>query len=780
MTSLYDNIPDELAELAQWCVYKKEWVEERQKFTKIPYNPNTGMKAKSNDPTTWSEFDIAVEVSKKYDGIGFFFHNGYYGVDLDNCESEILRYQSGDWEDNMVAEFIETLTSYSEISPSGKGVHIICKGDLPEGGRRRGDIEMYNRGRFFTMTGNRISEYKGIYDDSNVGKINHLHYRYIGNTDIKIEELSAVQTDGNELDIEEIISDAINSKNGLRFKFFMQGGWEQFYSSQSEADMAFANDLAFWCARDFEKMDSIFRRSSLMRDKWDSKREQSTYGEQTLNKAIRECTNVYQPVNFDLKISEEALKGGKVKAKPKAFSYDDTGNTERFLYAFKDNVLYSYTNKIWYYYAKKYWAEDTTGKVFLMADYIANSIRKEPIYVSDTSDEKLVKKAQDALKSHIKYTRGFNGKSNMIKDVQHHVAVKPEEFDQHGLLFNTQNGYIDLANGHLMEHQKSKYFTRISFADYDADAKCPLWEKFLSETFQGNQELIDYLQRAIGYSLSADVSEQQMFILLGNGQNGKSVLLNVINEVFGSYAMNIQPQTIAVKNNNSGANQDIARLQGARFVTTTEPNRGMKLDEGVVKQITGGDTVTARFLYGKEFEYKPEFKLWMATNYKPIISGTDEGIWRRMAIIPFEYHVPKNKVDKKLTYKLKEELSGILNWCVEGYQQWRIRGLDEPEIVKAQRHDYRNEMDSIQRFVEECCDTGPDYETQASELWDSFNEWVKYNNEYDKFTSKRFYMELQKEFEKRKSNGVMVYKGIKLGKETKVVKNMFDNIIELR
>lgn len=125
MTSLYDNIPDELAELAQWCVYKKEWVEERQKFTKIPYNPNTGMKAKSNDPTTWSEFDIAVEVSKKYDGIGFFFHNGYYGVDLDNCESEILRYQSGDWEDNMVAEFIETLTSYSEISPSGRCPHYM-------------------------------------------------------------------------------------------------------------------------------------------------------------------------------------------------------------------------------------------------------------------------------------------------------------------------------------------------------------------------------------------------------------------------------------------------------------------------------------------------------------------------------------------------------------------------------------------------------------------------------------------------------------------------------
>ena len=759
--TLYDNIPTELVELNQWCVFKKEMQADRQKLTKVPYNPKTGFKAKSNDPSTWVDFDTALDKVDGFDGLGFFFNHGYYGVDIDNVESEIIRYQSDDWDDNIVADFIETLASYAEISPSGTGVHIICKGQLPKGGRRKDGVEMYDHGRFFTMTGNRISDYIGIRDDSGTNVINYLHHKYIGEANVNIEDLSAVQTDGNDLSIDEVIEEAGKSKTATRFNMLMDGDWDQFYKSQSEADMALANDLAYWTARDYDKMDSIFRRSKLYRDKWDERREDSTYGHQTLIKAIRECRDVYQP--FSLNIAENALKGtGNAKLKQQSFSMDDMGNTGRFLRAFGDNVLYSYTNKVWYYYADKYWAVDELGKVYGMADYIANNMHKEPLEISDPTDDKLVESVKKAFRKHIKATRSFRGKENMLRDTQHHVAVSPSEFDSNGMLFNTQNGYIDLANGHLMDHQKEKKFTRISYGEYREDAECPQWLQFLDEIFEGNQNLIDYLQRAIGYSMSSDTSEQQMFILLGNGQNGKSVLLNVLNDVFGTYAMNIQPQTIAVKGTSGGANQDIARLQGARFVTTTEPNRGMKLDEGVVKQITGGDTVTARFLYGKEFEYSPEFKLWMATNYKPIISGTDEGIWRRMSIIPFNYHVPPEKVDKRLTYKLKEEISGILKWCVDGFQQWREIGLSEPDIIKQQRHDYRSEMDIVQLFVEERCDVNPLASEKANDLWQTFREWVKENNEYDKFSSKRFYMELGKKFEKERKKKGMYYQGLKL------------------
>lgn len=754
MNPLYDNIPIELIEKDNWCVFRKEWLPEKQKYTKRPINPNTGHFAKSNDPLTWVPFDDAVRESDQYDGIGFFFDGEHYGVDLDNVASEIQRYLEGDFEENIVADAIETLTSYAEISPSGKGVHIICKGQLPKGGRRKGDVEMYDSGRFFTVTGNTIGPYKMVFDDD-MGKINYLHHKFIGEESIPVNDLSQLQQDGNDLSIDEIIADALASKNGTRFELLFQGGWEQVYPSQSEADMAFANDLAFWTARDYEKMDSIFRRSSLYRNKWDAKRGESTYGYQTLARAIQDCRDIYQP--FRLHISPEALKGSK---KPqKQFTYDDTGNAERFLYAFGDNVLYSYSNRCYYYWTNKMWVEDQLGKIHGMADYIANNIRKEPIFVSDPNDEKLIEKAQDSLNKHVKYTRSYRGKENMLKDMQHHVAIDQSLFDSNGLLFNTHNGYLDLNSGTLMSHEdgKKKYFTRISNTEYVVGATAPLWEKFLNDIFQGNTALIDYMQRAIGYSLSADTSEQVMFILLGNGKNGKSVLLNVLSDVFGGYSMNIQPQTIAVKRGTQNANPDIARLKGARFVTTTEPNKGMQLDEGVVKQITGGDKVTARFLYGRDFEYTPEFKVWMATNYKPVISGTDEGIWRRIVVIPFNYKIPPEQVDKRLVYKLKEELPGVLNWCLKGYQMWRERGLDdEPLEITMNRADYRTEMDIIQRYIQENCMVGGNhFECKFSDLWEDFQSWVRYANEFEGFSMKRFSMELEKHFtKKRKSDGV--------------------------
>jgi len=246
--------------------------------------------------------------------------------------------------------------------------------------------------------------------------------------------------------------------------------------------------------------------------------------------------------------------------------------------------------------------------------------------------------------------------------------------------------------------------------------------------------------------------------------------------------MNIQPQTIAVKNGMQTANSDVARLKGARFVTTTEPNKGMRLDEGTVKQLTGDDKVTARFLYGKEFEFEVEFKIWMATNYKPIITGTDDGIWRRMAIVPFDYKVPKNKIDKKLTSKLKAELPGILNWCVDGYQLWRENGLQEPYIVSQHRDEYRNEMDIVYSFVSDKCIVNPLASVKKSDLWETFQEWINYNNEYDKMGSKRFYQEVNKMYQTEKRRDATYYIGVGLETETMQERkrhHILDNVAEL-
>lgn len=755
---MYGAIPEELKELKQWCCFKLQPRED--KMTKIPVSAYDGSPAKSNDENTWSDFETALEAIEKFnlDGLGFFFKTPYFGIDIDGVKEEIERFHNDDHDNNIVSEFIDMMCSYSEISVSGTGIHIIAKGELPEGARRRGNIEMYDSGRFFVMTGNQIGTYTRVEEDE-FNKINYLHNKYLHKPKVPESRNEINESHGTKFTEDELINIATKSKIGGRFQVFMAGGWEQFYSSQSEADMSFCNDLAFWTNCDYTMMDSIFRRSSLMRDKWDRKQNSSTYGDETLRKAIADCTNTFDPEpRKDGDTDVFSLEGNTKKVERKYYSFDDTGNAQRLRDAYGDYIRYSYIRKNWYYYDGKIWQIDQEGMIKMLVDKTVEKMKNEALFIPEDTDEEEIQKA---FTKHIKATRSSKGKTNMLKETEHLTSVKPSQFDSDIDLFNVQNGYLDLKTSTLMEHDKSKYFTKISNVEFTDKIGCSLWLEFLDQIFDGDKALIDYMQRAVGYSLSGSTQEQMMFILYGNGRNGKSVFLDIITEMFGSYATNIQPQTIMVKQQSSGANSDIARLAGARLVTTTEPNEGVRLDEGLVKQLTGGDKVTARFLYENEFDFIPQFKLWMATNHKPIIRGTDDGIWRRLAIIPFTVQIPENKIDYNLTNKLKREITAILNWAVEGYSKWQKDGLKEPEIIKQQRQEYRVEMDSIECFIEECCIKDPQYRVQAKSLFTEYKNWASDNGQY-MMSSTKFGREMGKKFNKLKTDGAIHYTGIRL------------------
>ncbi len=743
-----------------WVCWKAEKAA-NGRITKKPINAKTGEYAQSNNPETWADFETALKESEKYSGIGFMLGNGIFGIDIDDVGPEIERYKEDNEVENIVAEFIEIMGSYTELSPSGNGIHIIVKGELPEGARRKGNVECYEKGRFFTVTGNQIGRYTEIVDDE-MGKINYLHSKYIAADDVSAKRKNNTsEHQGNGLSKEDVIRIAGNSKNGLRFKLCMGGGWEQFYDSQSEADMAFANDLAFWTNRDYNMMDTIFRESSLYREKWDSKRGDLYYSEITLNKAINDCNNAFNPQKSDDEFNLYVLDDSSTKkVKKKFYSYDDTGNAGRFTDAYGEVVRYSYVRKNWYYYNDKTWTIDQAGKIKSLVDDVLEKMKQEPVYVSDDMDEE---KAQEFLRKHIKTSRGSNGKTNMLKESQHLLPIQPESFDRDNHLINVQNGYIDLKTGTLHDHDKDKFFTKIATVEYTDKIDCPLWDDFLMQIFDGNRPLINYMQRAVGYSLSGSIQEQMLFILHGNGRNGKSVFLDIITEMLGNYTVNIQPQTIMVKPQSGGANSDIARLQGARLVTSTEPNDGMRFDEGLVKQLTGGDKVTARFLYGDEFDFDPEFKLWMATNHKPIIRGTDDGIWRRLAVIPFTVQIPEHQVDKHLKYKLRGEMKAILNWAVEGYQEWQRIGLSEPDVIKQQRKEYRTEMDAVELFIDECCIRRESEREKAKDLYNVYRDWAKNNSQY-LMNSTKFGKEMGNKFQKIRSNGSW-YVGLKLKSE---------------
>lgn len=756
---MYEQIPQELKALPNWICWDAVPDEKRGKIKKVPINALTGGGAMSNNPSTWCDFDTAVKASEKHSGIGFMFGGcPYFGVDIDGKEEELEAYQRGE-NGNIISEFISTLQSYAEISQSGKGIHIICRGTLPKRGRRKGSVEMYEDGRFFVMTGNSCSEYAGISDCTE--SIKPLHEKYIGGGR---EPQAKIRPAVSLSSADDIVKAAAGAKNGGKF-VALYGGDTAGYTSSSEADMALCSILAFWTGCDASKMDVIFRSSGLMREKWDRPQSGSTYGALTIQKAIAGCSQVYSPKNS----YSASFKQGEVNAQTeqtgqRLYSFDDTGNAQRFVDLFGDKVRYCYTDKRWLWYDGRKWCTDMTGAVKRLADKAVACMSAElKVYEQTDADEGT--DMAKAFEKHMKSSRSNKSKNAMLNEVMHHVPILPSQLDRYKAALNTPGGVIDLKSGALAPHDPKNYFTKITAVEYSENADCPRWTAFLDDIFGGDKDLIRYVQKAVGYSLTGATSEQCAFFLYGTGRNGKSTFIDIIRDIFGDYAANIQPETIMVRSNQSTAiNSDIARLKGARLVTSVEPNEGVRINEGLLKQLTGDDTVTARKLYGDEFEFKPEFKLWMATNHKPVIRGTDTGIWRRIHMIPFTVQIPEEKIDRRLKYKLSAELTGIFRWAVEGCLLWQKEGLKMPRAVLEEVREYRREMDVISAFVEDKCTVGKGLSVKSSQLFAAYLNWAEQNNEY-RMSSTKFGMELAKRFEKVKGRGCNYYSGITLDEQ---------------
>lgn len=735
MITQIENIPKEIQTLPNWVCWKKS--------DKTPYNPATGKPAMANNPKTWGTFKQAIKACETFgfDGIGFEFQPPYCGVDIDHCIDN----------KDLVDEFVESLQSYTEISRSGEGIHIICKGKLPEGRKRKNNVEMYQNGRYFILTGNLYGEYREIEDCTESIKI--LKSKYLP------EDTPAPVIDYEEISLDDadLVDKARGCRTGYLFDMLYSGNWEGVYPSQSEADLAFCNLLAFWTQKDAAQMDRIFRSSGLYRKKWDRRQSGTTYGSITINSAIERCTEVYNPKKH---VSDEAItismfSNGELSTAPsKIYDMTDTGNAQRFFDEYCSIIRYSYYRKKWYYWNGKQWLVDDVGKVKSLADNIINKIKREAAREQDEDTQK-------ALFKWATKTASSKAKESMIKECQHleGIPVTPDEFDACPDYLNCQNGVVNLKNGEFLKHDPELMITKSCLAEYTTEGETVMWLKFLNDITMGDKSLQEYIQRCVGYSLTGSNKEQCAYFLYGIGNNGKSTFLDTLADLFGGYAMNAQPDTIMIKKRDNGANTDIARLKSARFVTVEEPTEGVRLNEGLLKQLTGGSKVTARHLYGEEFEYLPEFKIWCATNHKPVIRGTDIGIWRRIKLIPFNANIPKEKVDKNLRYKLRSEFPQILRWAVEGAIKWYAEGMPESDVVKQAVAEYKNEMDLLASFIEECLridhENGTDL--RAADLFQLYSKWAKANNEYE-MTSKKFFREIGKKFpDLKKRDGAGIY-----------------------
>jgi len=302
------------------------------------------------------------------------------------------------------------------------------------------------------------------------------------------------------------------------------------------------------------------------------------------------------------------------------------------------------------------------------------------------------------------------------------VSVTSDAFDQNIFLLNCQNGVLDLKEKKFLEHSPDLLLTRICRTNYDETAECPRWKEFLNRIFFGNNELIDFIQKTVGYALTGDVSRQMFFILYGCGSNGKSTFIETILALMGDYAASACPSTFIVKRNHEIPN-DVARLKDMRMILSSEMEESKVLNESLIKKFTSDEPILARFLHHEFFEFKPTGKVFMLTNHKPTIRGTDDGIWRRIKLIPFTYKFSDDeKIEDYAQKYLFTELPGILRWAVEGYYKLQDEGFKEPEIVRYATNEYKISEDDIGQFLDEFCVVLPQAKVLVLDLFNLFRD----------------------------------------------------------
>jgi putative DNA primase/helicase len=303
------------------------------------------------------------------------------------------------------------------------------------------------------------------------------------------------------------------------------------------------------------------------------------------------------------------------------------------------------------------------------------------------------------------------------------IAITTDQLDRGPYLLNVQNGTLDLMTGALREHRREDLITKLAPVAYEKGAQCPLWERCLNEWMGGRPHLVKYLQRVVGHSLSADVSEQCIWIFHGPGENGKSTFLGTLLAMVGDYGMQAVSELLLYKRHESHSTER-ADLFGKRLVCTIEVDQGKRLAEALMKQMTGGDRMRARNLYRDHFEFDQTWKIIMGVNHKPELRGTDHATWRRIKLVPWNVVIPPERKDKHLPGKLKAELPGILAWSVRGFADWKANGMQEPPEVTEATNEYRKQQDTLARFLADCCHVGsPDYRCKVSVLWEHYRKW---------------------------------------------------------
>ena len=686
------NIPEELKQLRRWVLWKHE--QRNGRLTKIP-KTTAGRNASSTDSDTWIGFEAAMTACETggFDGVGFVFSAGgnLSGVDLDDCIDDVGNLAP--W----AQKIVKRLDSYTETSPSGRGVHIIVAGKLPTEStrRRKGGVEMYDSGRYFCMTGQHLDGTPTTIGERTEA-LAELHRELFAET---AKFHSSPSADAPVVASDDELIAAIKS-NGDSKLLRLWRGETNGYRSPSEADLALCNLLVHRCGPDRVRIDRLFRRSGLMRPKWDQLRGRKTYGDRTIEKATEGATKRASAKPVDLL----------------ALPLTDYGNAQRLVLLHGSKLRHVYSLNRWYEWDRRRWQVDNTGSVIRFTKETFRHMAKVA----------LKRKDHDAL---LKFARASENRTRIDAAVtlarsERQVVVKPEQLDADRWLLNVRNGTIELRSGELYPHRPEDLITKLAPVNYDPKATCPTFTCFLEETTSGRQDLAFYLQQLLGMCLTGDISEQILPVFYGEGANGKSTLLDLILYVMGDYAGLAAPDLLMARRWSQHPTE-IADLWGKRLVMSIETERSQTLRTAFIKSITGDARLKGRFMRADFFEFDRTFSTILCTNNKPTISEQTVAIWRRLRLLPFTNVVPEARQDKRLLAKLKAEAAGVLAWMVRGCLSWQRKGLITPPDVVAATEAYRAEQDHHQRFADDCLTLTCEACTSSREIIDAYEEWCR-------------------------------------------------------
>jgi putative DNA primase/helicase len=717
---------------------------------KAPLTPRGGYNISVNKPETWATIGecLAALDTGKFSGVGILMQSDMklVGIDLDSINALKNRHP----ELELVLARVRRDGLYAERSPSNTGARIFVRASLPKDGIKGKGIELYAHARHLTVTGQtlwpgNIKEAQWLVDEL---------LKLTGDTAVVTPGINAAGTSSVRMVVE------LQAWAAENHSLLWEGHWDAppgpfggpEYPSQSEADYA----LLGYITREGVKRGitdpdvlsatviDVFQHSGLYRPEKHTQVERYAVG-----KLVAATLEEIKPVV------------GSPQAVVEFASAEPGDIIAGRLFASRNHDRLHFVGQAgrWLQWDGTRWLWCACGEEMANAKHVAEATLIHAAKLFSQDNAKHHKRM--AFATRLQNLPRLEAMIELAKSEPGMTVGHVAELDSDPWLIGARNGVVNLKDGTLLTPSPAMLITRQVAAKYDRGSECPRWGKFLDQLFEGDQETVGFIQRAIGYTLTGTTTEEVLFICYGGGANGKSVFANVISEIMADYGQMAPPSLLTTrKDGDAGPRNDVARLCGARLVQINELNQGDRLDEQVVKMLAGREMLSARFLHKEFFDFKPTAKPWLRTNHRPVVTGEDDGIWRRIMLIPFKRKFSESERDPWLEQKLLEERDGILAWMVEGCLGWKRHGLNPSALIRRESAAYRTESDLLGEFLDERFDSDPNGKVEQGDAFSKWRQWAEANG-VRAGSKKSFTRKLEERgFTEARSNGKRYYAGL--------------------